>query len=344
MTRQALGALVAGTALLLLSACTSAQGGAASGGQTPTVASGAPTAESTSAPTATAEIDAAVGECFNPDNNDSWVIQVPAVDCAQPHTQQTVLVFTADDLQGLDASFSVLEELTAKRDSLPEGQELSLSDQAQLDAIGAALDPLFAKCSSEITSLIGGISKDGAQQRTVFATDITGPDQAQWDEGQRWARCNVVAKVRVEKRGKLVSETLLELPTDISDAARRLAYQYCWRGNGNTYALNTCAAQTWPKENGYPDAWLFATTNYPVSEMSPKYPGSREKAAQMSLKACRSFTRDMVRPDKLPLADDAFHFDLWNTQNQPQPGESLKTSWEKDGAVLRCSIPVWAFR
>ena len=132
-----------------------------------------------------------VGQCTNEQSSESWAHSGDVVDCSGPHTGQTVWVGTWTD----SASPS---QATA---FAPGGvEDTSLREHFMAD---------FDACQAAVASLTGA-AKPGYTIVSEFDINFVGPNDAEWAEGQRWSRCDVVAAVPLTRQDVW---TLKELPS-----------------------------------------------------------------------------------------------------------------------------------
>jgi hypothetical protein len=157
------------------------------------------------APALAASTDApVVGQCTNDPTMESWAHSGVVVDCAGPHTGQTVWVgpWTAE------------------------------------------FQPSFDACEAAMTSLIGGV-RQGYQIFNQFTTNFVGPNDAEWADGQRWARCDVIASAPLTRKDVW---SLKELPAPAALAGimetplKTNPFRFCtWTGSARSLLLKVRA-------------------------------------------------------------------------------------------------------
>jgi hypothetical protein len=134
------------------------------------------------APALAASTDApVVGQCTNDPTMESWAHSGVVVDCAGPHTGQTVWVgpWTAA--------------------TSPTQADVNATGSAADVALRAEFQSSFDACEAAMTSLIGGV-RQGYQIFNQFTTNFVGPNDAEWADGQRWARCDVIASAPLTRK------------------------------------------------------------------------------------------------------------------------------------------------
>lgn len=183
-SRIAIGSISA-LAGLVLTAC----GGSTVATQTESTTSATPSTESgdPSIPV--------VGECFDYPDMDHWVLTDKPVDCDTSHTAMTV--FVGQMPTGSTVSFAQMETLKKETKAAGGFDSLSEPEQADWQAQNAQFDTsdLFEECRTVVNGLVNGVQSPGVTRISRFSTDVTGPNQAQWDSGARWVRCNVASNI-----------------------------------------------------------------------------------------------------------------------------------------------------
>lgn len=203
-----------------------------------------------------------VGDCTNGQTIDSWVLTGEVVDCETPHTGQTIYV-------GKWTSST----------SPTDANRLSAEQQTK---VAQALSKQFSACQVAAESYLRS-RKGSAVRVSVFTTNGTGPDAEQWAAGERWFRCDIVAKQSPDS-WTAPSDRLLTIPPPdelrgyLSGPDYDVKYEYCFAENPETktYFPFDCSS---PKVAGRGVAW---------TSPEGRYPGSIEAAFAQMRKQCQS--------------------------------------------------------
>ena len=135
-----------------------------------------------------------VGECTQSSSWGPFVLDGGPVDCAEPHTGQTVFVgrWTSKvspaeaDRMTDRRRYAVVEELR---------WQIDLCDERAWDLLGAEVEP-------------------GLHRVSQFYIALNGPSPSQWAAGQRWLRCDVVA-FKAPTAWSQTANSWLGLPTGL---------------------------------------------------------------------------------------------------------------------------------
>lgn len=203
-----------------------------------------------------------VGDCTNGQTIDSWILTGEVVDCETPHTGQTIYVGEWTSTTSPDA---------ANR----------MSDAQQAKVV-KALGKQFTACKSAAESYLRS-RKGSAVRVSVFTTNGTGPDAEQWAAGERWFRCDIVAKQSPDS-WTAPSDRLLTIPSPdelrgyLATPDYDVKYEYCFAENPETktYFPFDCSS---PKVAGTGVAW---------TSPEGRYPGSIAAAFAQMRKQCQS--------------------------------------------------------
>jgi hypothetical protein len=214
-----------------------------------------------SAPARAASTDTpVVGQCNNDTAMVTWGHPGQVVDCAGPHTGQTVWVGPwAASVSPADADAFV-----------PGGPEDV--------AMRAQLKPSFDACDAATSALIGGTRRN-YQIFSQFATNFVGPNAAEWAEGQRWARCDVVATVPTTRKDVWSMRPLptpAELVGILDKPLKSNPYRMCYWDTKTKYGFIDCASP-------------YVTWEVPVSYAGTAFtwPGSAKALLAKATAKCR---------------------------------------------------------
>ena len=301
----------------------------ASASEESTAAAGATTAPTeeptaTPEPTVVADPPPQVGDCFTPATLFGFTIDVTPEDqdgyeqlaC----TQRTIAVLNLpEDLPG---TYPRQQELAEKEDS---GQTLTASETQEKETFNEAIGPLYDECSVKVREQ-QGINVDKNPYRvTRWDIDLTGPNQAQWDAGQRWARCNITLR-GIESLGE---DDLLPF-----GAAPETATQpWCFSvGENDQIEWQSCRQ----------DTWVFSHNRIPISELLDDpgtYPSDSSSRVALMQSACRELTKSAVLKKYRPLTDDRISWYFWLPD-----GMSDEEAWNSGEYEVRCYFPYWAYK
>jgi hypothetical protein len=190
-----------------------------------------------SAPARAAATDTpVVGQCTNEPDMSSWAHLGQVVDCAGPHTGQTVWVGT-----------------WAASASPAEANAYAVGS-AQDAEVRAQLQPSFDACNAAMAAVIGGV-RSNYEVVSQFTTSYLGPDVAEWAKGQRWAHCDIVAATPLTRKDVWTLRPLpapSELVGILDRPMKSSPYRLCyWNRNARFVAYEVPAsysgtAFTWP--------------------------------------------------------------------------------------------------
>ena len=334
-TKVASSVGVALCGVLFLTACSGqdsadSQPEEASASEESTAAAGATTAPTeeptaTPEPTVVADPPPQVGDCFTPTTWFGATIDVTPEDqdgyeqlaC----TQRTIAVLNLPE--NLPGTYPRQQELAEKEDS---GQTLTASETKEKETFLEAMGPLYDECRVKVREQQGiNVDKDPYRD-TRWGIDLTGPNQAQWDAGQRWARCNIVLR-GIESLGE---DDLLPF-----GAAPETATQpWCFsRAQDDQIEWQRCRQDT---------SWVYSHRWIPIGELLDD-PGIFSKddgaSAALIVTACRKLTKSAVLKKYRPLEDEQIRASL-----DAADDVSLEQAWNTESLTVRCYFPYWAYK
>ena len=160
---------------------------------------------------------------------------------------------------------------------------------------------------------------------TRWSIDLTGPNQAQWDAGQRWARCNITLP-GIESLG---DDDLLPF-----GAAPETATQpRCFSKEGDQIEFENCRLNT---------SWVFSHNLIPIGELLDDpgtYPSDSSSRNDLIEPACRKLTKSAVLKKYRPLTDDRIS---WRFRTPD--GMSDDEAWNSGEYEVRCYFPYFAYK
>jgi len=352
-TKVASSVGVALCGVLFLTACSGqdsadSQPEEASASEESTAAAGAttaPTEEPAATPEATVVADPPpqVGDCFTPATWFGATIDVTPEDqdgyeqlaC----TQRTIAVLNLPE--NLPGTYPRQQELAEKEDS---GQSLTASETQEKETFNEAIGPLYDECRVKVREQQGiNVDKD-PNRATRWGIDVTGPNQAQWDAGQRWARCNITLP-GIESLG---DDDLL--PFGAAPEAATQPWCFLEDENGQP-ELQDCNVNTRTVErdgsevtisNGRDSTWVFSHDWMPIGELLDdpgSFPQDDGALAALILPACRELTKSAVLKKYRPLEDEQIRASL-----DAADDVSLEQAWNTESLTVRCYFPYWAYK
>jgi hypothetical protein len=329
----------AGTALVLvLAACAS--------GESPDAAEPTPTPETS------AEVEAqkdevteaaatdsgpqpVVGECWNTAEYSLDGDIGDPVDCSDEHTQRTIAVLELpDDYPDPRERSRALDE----RDAITD-KESPDYDQAQLKLIefnlsADAPNGPYRQCSMAKNEAVGAV--DPWQGTYPYVHLVTFPNEEQWAEGQRWARCNLI------KRKNLTTQKLVPLPASLPKLTPiSMQSSVCELKKRRVACSKLTDKQV---EDG---RWYFALGKLPKPEGSP-IAKDADEAYVLAEDACIEQLRGKIDPRALEndyiraTLGSNFAAAQWIEQGKPTPFSEFY--WNADDASIDCEVPTWAVR
>ena len=335
-TKVASSVGVALCGVLFLTACSGqdsadSQPEEASASEESTAAAGAtaaPTEEPTATPepTVVADPPPQVGDCFTPKTWFDFTIDVTPEDpdgykqlaC----TQRTIAVLNLP--QDLPGTYPRQQELAEKEDS---GQTLTASETKEKEAFQEAMGPLSDECRVKVREQQGiNVDKD-PYRATRWSWDLTGPNQAQWDAGQRWARCNITLP-GIESLGE---DDLL--PFGAAPETATQPWCFLLDENGQTESRR-CSSGSNP-------TWVYSHNWIPIGELLDDpgtYPSDSSSRDDLITSACRKLTKSAVLKKYRPLTDDS-GYSSWRPD-----GMSDDEAWNSGEYKVRCIVPYWAYK
>jgi len=336
-TKVASSVGVALCGVLFLTACSGqdsadSQPEEASASEESTAAAGAtaaPTEEPTATPepTVVADPPPQVGDCFTPKTWFDFTIDVTPEDpdgyeqlaC----TQRTIAVLNLP--QDLPGTYPRQQELVEKEDS---GQTLTASETKEKETFSEAIGPLSDECRVKVREQQGiNVDKD-PYRATRWSWDLTGPNQAQWDTGQRWARCNITLP-GIESLGE---DDLL--PFGAAPETATQPWCFLLDENGQTESRR-CSSGSNP-------TWVYSHNWIPIGELLDDpgiFPQDDGALAALISPACRELTKSAVLKKYRPLDDDASGYSSWRPD-----GMSDDEAWNSGEYKVRCIVPYWAYK
>jgi len=320
-------AAMCAAAVLLLGAC----GQPIAGGPAPfnpPVAVPVETASDSPSARPTADPAAKRGQCFDYATTDHLVIDTtePFVSCARPHSARTVHVGELTDATVM--SFADAQTLLGVA-SRPGGLESLPADlRVAYSSLMTAMEATREECTRIIDETVGAVLPSGVRQSTVLTADLTGPVPEQWDAGDRWVRCNVVARVPGE--GAAAAERLLPLRPDLVNSLDDTTYRVCWVGGPDEQRI-ACG-----DDAGGRQVWVTVSDRVPT----PQTPWPGDEAAQDAADlACRAVVLEAgaaADPSLLALGR------VLSADQTTVTGFTAET-WGTDAAAITCAVPIGQF-
>jgi hypothetical protein len=203
-----------------------------------------------------------VGQCNNDTAMVLWGHPGQVVDCAGPHTGQTVWVgaWTASVSPAEANAFTVAS---------PEDY-----------AMRAELQPGFDACQAQMNALVGGV-RSSYQVQSQLTINLVGPNDAEWAEGQRWARCDIVAAVPMTPKDVWTLRPLpapAELVGILDKPMKSSPYRLCYWNTKNKakYGFIDCSSR-------------FVTQELPATYAGTAFtwPGSAKALLAKATAKCR---------------------------------------------------------
>lgn len=298
----------------------------ASATQSPTPAASAASEAAEPIPEPAAPASAQVGECFYTTTAFQFTDTSDPVACDPgTYTQQTIAVF--DLPSDLTLTYPERQDLA---DAVAGGAELTAEQQADVDAFSGQIATLYEDCRAEVAAAVG----QQPNRVSLFSIDVTGPNEEQWDNGERWARCNITRSLPADVKRK--ENRLLPLPASLSNAANAYANQSCSLGSGKKYRVHVCDGPDF--RDG---AWLKALTELPLSDVGP-YPGTEEDAVKALETECLSAVKYLTQSNaKLKRKNIAVSWRAPAWQGAQRP--TATDAWNDPDGTFGCSIPNWAY-
>lgn len=242
-----------------------------------------------------------VGECTNDPTGDNAVLNGTVVDCAGPHTGQTIYIGTWTS----DVSPAVAD--TYAPDS-PERQAVYADLGAQYDA-----------CLTAFVELV----QDA--RRTYYIPSVldrsaTGPNADQWAAGERWFRCDIVASA-APRHGAADQLLPLPAPAQLVGAMRKPLKSNPWKqcawANKTSWASVGCSS---------PDASFTIAAGFSGSQFK-KWPGSAAKLWDLATGFCQA--NPTVRSLKPKLSE----VEAWREDSS----RITKSNYRR--VLFRCAVP-----
>ncbi len=336
-TKVASSVGVALCGVLFLTACSGqdsadSQPEEASASEESTAAAGATTAPTeeptaTPEPTVVADPPPQVGDCFTPKTWFGYTIDVTPEDqdgyeqlaC----TQRTIAVLNLPE--NLPGTYPRRQELAEKEDS---GQTLTASETQEKESFLEAMSPLYDECRVKVREQQGiNVDKDPYRD-TRWGYYVTGPNQAQWDAGQRWARCNITLP-GIESLG---DDDLLPFGAAPENATQ----PWCFMKYENRRPESRhCSSGSNP-------TWVYSHKRIPIGELLDDpgiFPQDDGALAALMLPACRELTKSAVLKKYRPLENEQIGAFLDYADDA-----SLEQAWNTESLTVLCYFPYWAYK
>ena len=330
MTHLKVAAFVAAPLLLAVVACSGDSDSTATG-TTESTPSAQQDSDSSPTPTATEEPDpepdARVGDCFDTKLVFEYTNVPDPIECTQgEYTQTTLAVFSIDE--DPPVTYPEIQALTEQGAYV----DRSDADKQLTDEFREWSRPLYSECSALVRETIGA----DPYRNTLFFGDLTGPNQEQWDEGQRWARCNI--GLRDPKSLSEERATLTPLGKVLDNNHKAYQHQVCFDyGDDGAKRYDSCDTRRF-KNDG---AWMVLLSNIPITDVAPEYPGSKQASADALMDYCMSESRPYAKSGTLDQDNVRWEYRIpvWKKDRD----SNFKDAWASPGTVVSCWIPNWAY-
>jgi hypothetical protein len=278
-----------------------------------------PTVGATSAPEVTDGADPSpqIGDCYTYPTWFSYTTDETVADPVDGCTHWTIAVLDlpADSV----STFPRMQQLREKEDS---GTALTKSEMNEQEEFWTWSDPLYDECQVKVREQLG-LTEEYAASR--YGYDLTGPNEAQWDEGQRWARCNIVLPEIFSEDDEL--ETMSSMPNEAIPA--------CYRDDPGTRELTAdpyvCGGQHWAVTHKVPIDILL--------EERGAYEDGWEARDALVVPACKEISQSMVKENLRPLYDNLISYLIWRPSSSPDS----QAAWNSGEAKIWCAVPYRAY-
>lgn len=277
----------------------------------------------------------AVGECWNQVEISGLTQEGEPADCSLEHTQRTLAVLDLPE----DYPSPFERERATERAGAIEDRESDAYVEARLEVLSFRLGFAdstgpYSQCSAIVNEEIG--AADTWQDTFPWGVDVTFPDETQWEQGQRWARCNITKRTSLRSKKLAVLPTPLPTQTPIS-----MKTGTCALKERRVACSKLTEKQT---EDG---RWYRALTGMPKPASSPLATNTAE-ANDLAAQACIRSLQGKVDSSaldveyiKTTLSSTAATIE-WLKQGQPK--DPTAAYWNADDVTIQCEIPTWAVR
>lgn len=294
-------------------------------------ASTSPSSTSTVEEGALPERSAAVGECFKMTTRPDFTRLPEPVECVPgQYTAKTVAVLDLPDDLPL-----TYPERQAIEDAEVAGTPVSEEQQELADEFTDALGPLRNACAEEMNEQLP-LSMDSRNRLTLFTGYVTGPNEDQWNAGERWARCTVARSLPADR--KRDNPKFLPLPPDDewSNARDDFVNQFCYLSNDDGQRVTRCNAES---------KWMKVLAGLKLDQLSVdpediQSANTDDDVLRLLDTACLTLVEPLVKDE-----DELENYDISVTASYSS--ELADSSFAElaldDGTTFNCSIPSWSY-
>jgi hypothetical protein len=207
-------------------------------------------------------------------------------------------------------------------ESLPDDLQAAYAD------LLSSMEATRVECVRIIDETVGATLPSGITQATVLTTDLTGPTPEQWAAGDRWVRCNVVARLAPDAASPV--ERLIPLRPDLVNALDDATYRVCSQGSPDGARI-PCADGV-----GQEDVWLTISDVVPTPSIP--WPGD-QGAQEAAVLACVN----VAEQAGIPAAP------TMEATGRTVGADGVATSgfspdtWGTDAAQITCAVPLAQF-